>query len=1165
MNYNDLSYNQKSAVDVKGTALVTAAAGSGKTAVLTERVIKLISDGDTPIDIDKLLIVTFTRGAAAEMRSRISEKLVDRLNLEPNNNRLRKQQLLINGAKICTIDSFCIDLVKENFDKLNIEPDFKIIDENSFNVSKRKVAANLLELYFSNSKNQNSSLTKLFSLENGNDELINTIINIYTYSRCLPFPKTWLRNSSKKYLNSETAKDDYYAQHIIDSVKNELKNAKPVLVSVCKKIENCKFYTKVKDKLDKQIKTIDSVLDNATKYDWDNIFDAINGYESVALTRFNEFKTISDYISIDFYVKQVTSSIKKCKELVCDRWEFIKQAHRQSAENVIELCALVEQFSDMLEEYCREVNAYTFDMIEHLAFNLLYKEENGSIVYSETAKKLSEKFNEVLVDEYQDVNALQDSIFYAISGEGKHLFMVGDVKQSIYGFRNANPDIFLNKRDTFITFSENTMGRDTKIILDANYRSRKGICDFTNFIFSLVMEKGVSGMNYGEEDSLKNHASFPENGEKSDSELHILNLNDSQLNIYEAEAQYIAGYIKSIVGKKILRDKENNLREVKYGDIAILMRSLKNIAHIYVNAFKKAGIPIDFESGTFYNSEEIVTAVSYLSVISNPTRDIPLLSLMFSSLYSFTADELANLRLLGKGSLFSLLNIAAKNGNKKCINLLDDINYFRYVSITTTITDLIRLLYKKTDLHILASVNSDGIRRRDNLNKLLELSENFLLSNDNNIGSFVEYFNKLAEKSKDKNEIFETHSEDTVKLVSIHSSKGLQYPICVLAANGKSVNFTDTYRSVLMDEFFGIGAKYVDKYNHMCDTVARQTISLNQRRKIISEELRLLYVAMTRAEEKLIIILSSKNLEKTINSLVSNLAISGLNDGRLTEKYIMSLNSISNVIFSASLLHKNAEILRNMCEINLPLVNNSYNDLQIKIIDNYLPIETESDKDIIKIMPNEDIIKEISDVLNYQYPYSDSLEIKTKMSVTEIVGAESDDYAFNSLPQFLNDGKLTPAQKGTATHKFFQFADFSLAENSVKNELERLVEWEFLSEVEANSINIESITKFFEHDIYQRIKNSKQVNREQKFITEHIVKGESVIIQGIADCVFVEEGKLVILDFKTDNVKDINELPLKYTKQLEIYASALSKVFGLEVKECIIYSLKFNDTVKCII
>ncbi len=1148
--------DQDNAMKANGTVLVSAAAGSGKTAILTERVARRICDRNSNISADKLLIVTFTNDAAFELRSRITKKIDEKSMEDPNNRYIQEQKMLLQNAKICTIDSFCIALVRRYFSVLGINPDFTIADNSTAENITEKALDSVLKKHYLEPEDSFNKLCNLFAAERNEFNLKSSIKDIYFSSECMSQPQKWFDGIEQSY-NAESLSDSAFAKEVLRSIKNDLLALNDIYFMLSREVLGCSL--KAVDALTSNIEKIKNMITLAENGAWDILLN--EAAEKVTFSKtFVKEKNLKDIVEfVNNKAKSVFDSINK---RMIGQSSFVLKQLNESKDICLMLITLVKEFGAAYYEELLSKNCLTFGTVEQLALKLLCDEEDGELVPSELSKEISSEFQEVLVDEYQDNNDLQDALFFALSDSGKHLFFVGDVKQSIYGFRNASPENFIRYKESFELFSE---GKEkSKVLLKSNFRSKAAVCDFVNAFCSVVMQKETCSMDYTDEDVLDPKAEYPELSSLA-VELLLNDFSGVDKKAVEVDAISVAEYIANTLNEgKIIRAENNTLREPKYSDFTILLRSPGNKADFYINALKNKGIPAVFNSEKFTETAEILTIVEILKSISNPLNDVSMLSVMTSVVFGFTPDEIIDLRYKNKKvSLYSNVVLAAKGGNKRCVEFIDAITYFRNISTTLSIAKLINEIYKKTSLVEIFSAFQDGNTKRQNLRRFLNLAEQYDSKDNASLKGFLREIEKLSDKDFSS---AESNESNCVRILSFHKSKGLQFPICIVANLGGKFNTMDFKNNYAFNQELGLGLKHIDESRVVkTETVAYNGIICREKQKLIAEEIRLLYVAMTRAEDRLVLSLSSKALKSDIAAAAVELGADGVEKGVAPVASVISADSYAKWVLMTALLKDGNSVLASYGELE-PLALLENNSFKISIQDPSVfieDVEQQDDESVNnKLIFDDNVdISALKEMFEFKYPNSYETNVPSKVSVTELIKGDDDSFYFSERPEFMSKAGLTPAERGTAAHKFMQFADYAAAAKDIDEELLRLREWEYISEAEADAIETANLKKFFNSSIYNRIILADKVYREYKFMIEYPYLDSKTIAQGIADCVFIENGELVILDFKTDNITDVNELVLRYSEQLKIYGYALSRIFDMPVKESVLFSLKLGKEV----
>lgn len=1167
---------QADAIAVRGTALISAAAGSGKTAVLTSRVVSRMLDCENPVPADRLLVVTFTNAAAAEMRGRIEALLAQALRDDPKNPKIHRQLLLMQNASITTIDAFCIDLVRENFDRLGVSPDFKIATGDTLNAVSERVLHDMLTEEFAEQSPIFLELLEALGSDFGEDKLAAAILKIADYSASMPFPKQWRRSCVRDYTEFDTLCGGKWGSTLFRAAQEDAAGCADMLRLAKDRFADCAELTAAYGgALDGGIDSLTQIETAARAREWDQLRLLAGDF---GLARAGRLKTDGDAVLEDG--KNLFAAIKKKTEgRMAKLAARLPSSEREQAEILRKSAPLIEKlvglcdlYEERLYDALLEKNMLSFADAEHLALSLFVREQAGSAAECDGAAELRGRFDEILVDEYQDTNKLQDTLFGALSKGKGNLFMVGDVKQSIYRFRHADPGGFLSKKNTFST-DLNDVSTPSKIILGQNFRSRRGICDFINFSFHSLMNVQTGEMDYGEEDRLVPAAAFPENGSAA-VDLALITYDPDARPRMEAEAAYIAEYIRAAVAGErfLLADRKREaLRRPEYRDFTILLRSFSGNAGIYAKILRQAGIPVSADAGSLLSAPEVLVFTSLLKVISNPTRDIPLLSALTSPIFGFSYDEVALIRAENKDmSLYAALLQAASAGQAKARAFLDWLRRSREQAAVTPVDQLILTLLEDTGyIHTVLAMD-DGERRRRNLLMLADVAAAFSEDGTMTLAEYLIRLERAGRADSLKAPSAGNSEDNAVKIMSIHASKGLQFPVCILANCSGKMNRTDTTESLLVSEDLGIGLKLQDDAaRRRISTAAREAISVSAAKAGAAEELRLLYVALTRAEEKLLLCVCEKDYDAKKAMLVTGILPDAQGAPAVMPSAVLSAGSYADWILLAAALHPKCGALFGNEAVLPPESVDFLNPAFCEAPPPPDPRRAEPSRQAAQ----PELLREIAARFDYRYPYEALNHIAAKTGVSRLVERQAAaDYSFTAVPSFLSGTGLTPAQRGTATHKFMQYADFAEARRSVRAEIDRLVALDFFSEEEAGGIYADRVERFFQSGLYRRMEGSAHVMREVRFIDEipasrfvsglpDEVKNEPVVVQGVADCIFEENGQLIVLDYKTDRVRKLSDLAARYGEQLRIYAAAAEKNFGKPVKECVIYSFDKNESI----
>lgn len=1146
---------QHDAITASGrNILVSAAAGSGKTAVLVERVIRMITDPNHPVDIDRLLIVTFTNAAAAEMRYRISKSLNARIKENPAESFYRKQLSLLPNARICTIDAFCTNLVKEHFYDLSINQDFSLLDESELQLLEDTVINEVLDELFSEGDRDFMSLIESFTTPNNDKPVINAVKKLLRFIYAQPFPYYWLDTAVKKYSPDIPFGDSVWygyirtqLDHLFDLGIRLVKQNISLIDFEDEKL-NVKFTEVFEDDLSEFTR-----FKTAYERSWN---DFVNQREASFMRLPSSAKVDKSIAGIlksnrDIYKKLLTAEIPSF--FISDENGYTEDMKILTGQ-LSALVKLVKTVDSRLMEEKKERNTYSFSDIEHFAIELLFsQDDDGSIIKTPLADELSSHFYEILVDEYQDTNEAQDLLFTYLSNE-KNLFTVGDMKQSIYRFRLAMPNIFNERKKSYQTYDPSDHETASKIILDRNFRSRKDICSYVNFVFSNLMSEELGEIDYNEEEYLNCGADYKK-AVAASAQIKILTGVKGE-DTDRKEAAYIARTIMEKVNSGELIKDGDSYRPVRFGDFAILMRSLKNHINNYSEVLTDYGIPVVCDNSTnLFENNEIKMLLSLLKAINNPMQDIPLLATMMSPFYSFTADEMAEIKINAKGG--SLYTGVFQSDNPKVMDFVRQLSDLKKISVTMSVSGFIRYLVEETGMVAYINAMGNARQRYQNIIKLISFAENFDKGINVGLTAFIRYIDKIIESDKSVDSApLAAVSEDAVKIMSVHHSKGLEFPICIFAGTNRTYNKSDLNDKLLLNTQYGLGMKcHNEEKMYQYKSIPYAVIKDKNTTELMSENLRVLYVAMTRAKEQFITFITCDNLESKIKRLSSNII-----DGRISPYLCRKISCDADLFLMCALMHQDGGELRNYTDSRISAVENDF-PLRIDVISDHSDGETKPPEIELK-EPDENIIRQIDEKLRYSYNRKELESLSAKLTASSLDSADAGfEYITSSKPAFMNKTGLTAAQRGTAMHTFMQFCSYENARDNLEKEIARLSDNGFITPQQADCLDRKRIQEFFSGSfsnrmfgsdrIYREIKVSSFVNANEVYNTDF---DDKILIQGIADCVFEENGELVLLDYKTDRVKTEEELLERYKKQIMFYKTAVAKTLNKPVKEALLYS-----------
>ncbi|EOR26514.1 recombination helicase AddA [Clostridium sartagoforme AAU1] len=1241
--------DQLKAITTRGcNLLVAAAAGSGKTAVLVERIIRIITNENNPVDIDRLLVVTFTSAAAAEMRERIAAAISKALEVNPNSKVLQRQLTLLSRANITTMHSFCLDVIKNYYHVIDLDPTFRIADETENTLLKLEVINDMFEDYYESENIEFRNLIEAYSGSRDDQRLKDIILDLYRFSMSGPWPEKWLVNNAERF-NIETIEElnkTIWIGILKETISIEVTGYIKILekaIDIIRDTEGLEPYEATfLDDLD-MFKKVEESLNLGIR----ELYTSIN---SISFSRLKSVKKdkVSDEENLE-RVKSIRDSIKKkTSKLIEDSFSMTIEDALNGIKNSYPYMKMISrltlEFINRFKEKKRERNILDFNDLEHLCLKILIKsDEDNNINPSSVANGFREYFDEVLVDEYQDSNNVQEAIIDLVSRktlENPNVFMVGDVKQSIYRFRQAKPELFLDKYNKY-SLEDSEVNR--KIQLYKNFRSREEVISGVNYIFKEVMSKTVGELEYNDDEALNLGASYKENNDDNTIiagpiELHILDKSGEYTNEIEEEyegdnlveeeedidsigleARIVARRIRELLnpelntGKlfKVLDKETGEYRPLKYKDIVILLRATRNWSEIFLEEIGSEGIPVYADTGTgYFETIEIRTMMSLLKVIDNPMQDVPMISVLRSPLVSFSAEELGDIRLLDKEKYFYEIikgvsdNIYEVNEElkNKCKVFINNLGKWRNKSIYTPIDEFIWYLYMDTAYYGYVGAMPNGKLRQANLKILFQRAKQFEQTSFKGLFNFINFINKLRNSSGDMGSAkILGENEDVVRIMSIHKSKGLEFPVVFTCGFGKQFNLMDLNKSILYHDDLGFGPDYVDlERRNSYSTLAKEAIKKKILLETLSEEMRILYVAFTRAKEKLIITGATKNLEKSISRWVSSAA---LDEDIVPASEVLKGKSYLDWIGMAICKHRDGEELRKYIGANSCSIINDFSTWKTKMwTKNLLSVEKNEvavdENEEIDLFINSDvdyIDKEIERRLNYKYKYELSGKLPSNVSVSDLKRSlynnEDDDIITVNIfsdkeflkPKFLQEKRgLSASERGTIAHFIMQKLDLNKVntKEEIDTQIYSMKDKNLLTEEEIKAIQRISFISFFKSNLGKRMlkvfNEGKLVKRELPFYTEisslnidntlskDVYGNEKVRLQGIIDCIFEEDDKIVLLDYKTDYVEYGKESEIldKYRIQIKYYKDAVEKITGKEVKESYLYLFGLNKEIK---
>ena len=1208
---------QKKVIDLRNrNILVSAAAGSGKTAVLVERIIRRITDETSPVDVDRMLIVTFTEAAASEMKERIGAAIEKQLEKRPGDARLEQQAALIHTAPITTIHSFCLSVIREHFHVIGIDPGFRIVEEGELKLLKQDVLDELLEERYEEAEESFFAFVERFGGSRSDRKIEELILKLYEFSRSYPQPDRWLDSCVSAY-DAKDILSSEFVRRAEQRVKNRAEDIRGILsraLRICEEPDGPYMYA---DMIGSDLEGVEKII--AAK-GFEPMYGAVGGLvwkrlsgkkdesvspekkEIVKGMREQAKKLIKNMQSAYFYAPWQT-------------WALDMENCRGSMET---LAGLVKQFSRMLDEKKRSRNMIDFNDMEQFALRILTEEKEGRLVPSPVAEEYQERFEEVMIDEYQDSNLVQETILTSVSGMEKgrnNIFMVGDVKQSIYRFRLSRPELFMEKYDTY-TQEDSACQR---VDLHRNFRSRPEVLDSVNFLFFQLMQRQFGGIEYDDNAALYPGADFPVLPEEArnifsdQTELLLMDKEEAGLrgadgagDVKKAEARMAARRIKELMDTAVVYDRAAGVyRKVQYRDIVILTRSIKGWAESFTSVLAEEGIPAYSVSREgYFETYEVSVLLDYLRLLDNARQDLPLAAVLTSPFGGLDARDLARIRLAFPNLPFydaaaryaegEIAEGDAKEQEKLAL-FYGQLAYFRRKVPYTPIHELLDEIIEQTGYGAYISAMPGGAQRKANVEMLSEKAAAFEGTSYKGLFNFIRYIEQLRKYDVDYGEAgILDEQADTVRIMSIHKSKGLEFPIVIAAGMGKQFNMQDVRGSVILHPELGAGLDVIDlEQRTKAPAFLKKMIQEEAALETLAEEMRVLYVAMTRAKEKLILT-GVCELPDTVQTeaLLQNDCLNpgtgteGMRPDRIELYRLEGARTYLDWILPAVFSGEDGKIRQN-CPVDVRIV--TADELREERA-------AERTADILArdALENWDCSRrhapEYADRLKkqmeYRYPWTAEGQMKLKFTVSELkkriaLREEAGEEMYREpdvvplIPRFLAEEEaLTGASRGSAYHKLLELLDFTGTYDAEKLKLtvQEYADAGKLTAEMAGCIRPQDILHFLECESGQRMAAAarlKKLFREQPFVlsvpSEEIYpddrSGETILVQGIIDVYFEEADGLVVLDYKTDKVRTAEELKEKYHAQLDYYAQALEQLTEKPVKEKIIYSFTLGEEI----
>ncbi len=1177
-----LTADQREAVYNRGgSLLVSAAAGSGKTKVLVERLFAHIQEQHC--NVDDFLIITYTKAAAAELRGKIAQELSRRVAEDPSNAHLRKQMFRVYQADIKTVDAFCASLLRENVHLLrgdgqhSLTPDFRVLDESESLLVKQRVLGRVLEEFYQDLEQDDQEASLLAqTLGAGRDDraMEQLVLELHSKIQSHPYPLQWLQQVRKNWEQPpESLAESDYGRLIMEETVRRAEFWAERLEKCAEDMQACEpVYFAYADRF---LETAQQLRGYSTA--------AQDGWEAMRCIQpqFRRMGVVRGEEN-ELWKQRARKLLERCKEdlkklaapFALSEAEYLEDL-QYMAPAMLGLTRLTSAFAQAYQQEKLRRNAIDFSDQEHYAIEIL-TDKDGSP--SELAKQVSARYHEIMVDEYQDTNEVQNCIFRAISKNEQNLFVVGDVKQSIYRFRLADPTIFLAKYLGFLPAKEAEDGQPRKVLLRKNFRSRQEVLDATNFVFRNIMSQSMGEMDYGDNEQLYFGAEYYLPRNDTDTEFHLVSIADTEDERFDrttAEATFIAKRIRKLLDEQYpVQGSDGVMRPIREEDIVILMRSPRARHKTFTEALVKENIACSVsENESLFNTMEIAVIFSLLQIIDNPRQDVPLISVLRSPLFGFSPDRLAQIRALcPDGDYYDAL---CRDTSNDSVTFCAVLQQLRLLAHDLSVDRLLWEVYAKLHVQAVFGAMDNGKQRKEHLMAFYAYAGQMSAAGKKSVFDFVAHLHSLMEN--DKVPVLNTQTTTAgVQIMSIHKSKGLEFPVVILADLHKKFNMEDNNRPVLVHPQLGLGTERIDTERRIrYNTISKSALALQLSRESKAEEMRILYVAMTRAKEKLIVVDCMKHARKHVCDLIA------LTDLPVPSEAVAGVNSPGDWMllpllstFEVGAIHQWAEMLpqkRQMCS----------GGWKIFMWEN--PYIAAADS--LETLPEESAVLqgEIS-YLTQEYAHKAACVVPTKVTATQLKGREVDEEIRQGTaaprlhrvsmekPRFLREQKgLSATEKGTAMHAAMQYLDFSADAASVKEQVDSMNQRRLLSDAQAEAVDLEKLSTFLSSPLAEKLRRAENVLREYPFALlvpariydAAVDESEQMLLQGVVDCCCEIDGELTVIDFKTDRIRPGEEAQRAevYRPQLEAYATALSQVLEREVKHKILYFFATNSEI----
>lgn len=1180
---------QQKVIDLrKRNILVSAAAGSGKTAVLVERIKERILDKEAPIDIDELLVVTFTKAAAAQMRDRVGLAIEEELEKHPFHARLEQQLTLVHNAQITTIDSFCLYVIRNHFHEISLEPNFRIAEEGELKLLKQEVMERLLEEEYASGNEAFVKLADSYASGRSDEGLKKLILQLYEYAQSYPWPDEWLQECVEAYRTVSKEEWDKsgicicltdYVAHVTEGVLEKIERA----LAICEQDDGPYMYGAAVGQDQEAVKELAACAGYEEIYTWMQQ----NTWAKLAAARgFTGDKDKQET------VKQIRADYKGVIDGVKKKFFFasadVQLAQKERLTQTVQtLVQLTKHFGERLAERKRIKNIVDFNDLEHFALQILVDEQTKQPTAA--AQEFRQAYKEIMIDEYQDSNYVQEAILCAISRqpEENNMFMVGDVKQSIYRFRLARPELFMEKFDTYTTEdSENQ-----RIDLHKNFRSRQEVLALTNDIFRRIMRRSLGNVEYDDAAALYPGADYPEMEGMFEPEILLADTKSelaeeiSQGDKAVLEGELIAAKIAALMEQQLItEEKDHTLRRLRYGDIVILLRSPSGYGDTIANVLMEHGIPAHTTAKTgYFSAPEVQTVLNYLRILDNPLQDIPLAAVLKSPIGGFCDEELAEVRIGNPEQSFAeaFLQGAKEHTFSGSLGEKTETFYTVYQRLRRETTDrpiheLLLMMLEETDYERIAAAMPGGVQRQANLAMLVEQAVAYEGTSYHGLFHFIRYIDQLQKYNVDYGEAdLVSENADAVRIMSIHKSKGLEFPVVFVSGLGKQFNKQDSRSRMLLHHSLGIGLDEIDVARRLkVPTLTKRVIANQSELEGLGEELRVLYVALTRAKEKLIL----TGVKENVSDMLTQCELEYAGAGTIGYTDLAGAASYLDWVLPALAACKGCYDVREVSAEEL---------VTAEAVQQIGQQERRQEYDNETV--SETAERFVEQRLSYEYPYQSSIDLQMKYSVSEIKHREMRRLAqqeeIGTVPAFLEkpvvpyipafvSGEETKqevsqgALRGTAVHRVLECLDFTVIPETdiaaeVECQLEHMLEEHLITKEQAELISVERIAGFLASDIGRRMSLAAkrgQLYREKPFVLGK-QEEELILVQGIIDVFWQEEDHIILLDYKTDRVKSGEELCLLYRAQMELYQEALEAVWEQKVTEKYLYSFALSEAV----